>query len=92
MDTNKPLRRDGVRLREMDGESMLYDEEKNKIHILNAVAGSIWEMCDGAHDTLDMEKKLRQSFEISGDVNLEEDIRHIIQNFADLELFVSPAL
>ncbi len=92
MDMNKPLRKGGVRLQEMENESLLYDEEKNKIHILNTVAGYVWDMCDGTHDTLEMKKKLRQSFEISRDVNLEEDIRHIIQNFADLELLVSSGL
>lgn len=91
MEMNKPLRRDGVRLQDMENESMLYDEVNDKIHILNPVAGFVWGMCDGAHDTLDMGKKLRQSFEISADVNLEKDICHIIQDFSEMDILIPPS-
>jgi len=85
---NRPLRREGVRLQELQDEYMLYDEESDKIHILNRTAGSVWELCDGAHTLEGMGKEMRRLHEVPPDVNLEEDLQQILRDFADLQLLV----
>lgn len=43
-------RREGIILKEVDGELLVYDLERNKAHCLNESAAAIWKRCDGCTD------------------------------------------
>ena len=43
-----PIPRDGVLFRELDDGCVLYDSQNEKVHSLNATAGFIWCLMDGA--------------------------------------------
>jgi hypothetical protein len=88
---DRPLRKEGVLLEKLEDECLLYDENQMKLHVLNPVAGFVWEMCDGATSISDMEEKVRENFEVPGEVTLKEDLLDIIREFADLELLSFPA-
>ena len=48
IDAARPLaRKDGLVIEELDGETLLYDTERDKAHCLNAAAARIWKLCDG---------------------------------------------
>ena len=70
----------------MEDECLLYDEENGRTHIVNAVAGLVWEMCDGAHSIGDMESRMRELYDIPRDVNVARDLDGIIAEFGDLGL------
>ena len=48
MNARNPLaRRDGLVIRELDGEILIYDLSSQKALCLNQVAGAVWKMSDG---------------------------------------------
>jgi hypothetical protein len=40
-------RKDGLVVRELSGELLVYDRDRNKAHCLNETAALIWKQCDG---------------------------------------------
>lgn len=40
-------RMDGLVIRELDDETLVYDTERDKAHCLNQTAALVWEQCDG---------------------------------------------
>jgi hypothetical protein len=40
-------RREGIITKEVDGELLVYDIERDKAHCLNPSAAAIWKLCDG---------------------------------------------
>jgi len=45
---NKPqTRQEGLIVRELDGEILIYDSRNNKAHCLNETAARVWKQCDG---------------------------------------------
>jgi hypothetical protein len=44
-------RKDNLTIRELPEETLVYDQEQNKAHCLNAVATLIWRHCDGRTST-----------------------------------------
>ena len=40
-------RKSGLIVKEVDGEILIYDQERNKAHCLNPTAGEVWKYCDG---------------------------------------------
>jgi hypothetical protein len=46
--THSPTaRRDGLIVRELDGETLVYDLERDEAHCLNRTAALVWKHCDG---------------------------------------------
>src|SRR5262245_10350063 len=45
------VRQTGLVVKELSGELLVYDKERNKAHSLNETAVSIWKQCDG-HKTV----------------------------------------
>jgi len=40
-------RMDGLVIRELDDETLVYDKERDEAHCLNQTAALVWEQCDG---------------------------------------------
>ena len=40
-------RREGLVVKDMEGELAIYDERENRAHELNATAAAVWRKCDG---------------------------------------------
>jgi len=43
----KPRRKDGFIVEEMDGDLLLANFQQSQMHVLNPIAAVIWDMCDG---------------------------------------------
>ena len=55
IDAARPLaRKDGLVIEELDGETLIYDTERDKAHCLNSAAARIWRCCDGRHTLADI--------------------------------------
>ena len=89
MSSKVPLRKEGVLVRQLGEESMLYDSEKGSIHILNPTAEFIWRLCDGKHDIEAIEKELQKAFDIPQGKDLRKDVEGILCAFNGMELLVS---
>jgi len=84
VDLKKPLRREGVLSRQLGDESILYDSKNGNVHVINSVAEFVWNMCDGSHSLSDMERHVQERYQSSGEANVLEDLRNIIQDFLNL--------
>ena len=85
MNLDRPRRKKGIALRRMGDECVLYDSEKGSIHIVNAVAASVWEMCDGSRSLVDMERELRAKYAVPDGSAVKADIRTILRDFGSLD-------
>jgi len=53
-------RRDGLVVRELAEEVLVYDLERHKAHCLNPMAAAVWRHCDGQTTVADMVRRLQQ--------------------------------
>ena len=89
MNTVRPLRKPGILVKDIGGETLLYSAEQEAIHILNPVANLIWELCDGEHTVEDMEQTIRAGFSVADERDVIRDIRQTLEIFAAKELLKS---
>ncbi len=82
----KPIRKPEITVKDIGGETLLYSTKAEVIHVLNATAKLIWELCDGEHTVEDIERVIRSSFAVADDYNVAADIQRTLQVFADKEL------
>lgn len=47
MKTLPRSRQDGIIVRELEEETLIYDRQRDKAHCLNKTAGFVWQHCDG---------------------------------------------
>jgi len=81
MSTKGPLRKDGILSRKLGDEWMLYDPESCVVHVINATAESVWDLCDGNRGLDEIATSLRDTFEVPDGTPMKKDIDEIIQAF-----------
>ncbi|MFQ6063555.1 MAG: PqqD family protein [Methanosarcinales archaeon] len=85
MDLEKPLKREKLRCKEIDGETILYLSNTNSVHVLNKTASLIWSLCDGQHDIKEMAKIIASRY--NADENkILKDVQEAIDEFQRLDL------
>ncbi len=82
MKETKPVSKPDFVIKDIGGETMLYSATDEMVHILNPTAHLIWELCDGEHTLADIEKVIRAKFSVPQAHNVEQDIRHTLDSFA----------
>lgn len=60
--TTAPRGRADLMLQEVGREGLLYDRERELIHLLNATALAVWKSCDGQRDLAAIESIIRSRF------------------------------
>lgn len=88
--TVKPKAKAGVLARRMDDECLLYDEERGRVHVLNGIAGFVWELCDGTNGLGEMERRVREAYDVPPSVDLSSDIERFVTGLTELELVAFP--
>lgn len=58
---------DGLVLRELPEELLIYDTETHEAHCLNATAAFVWQQCDGTKSVAEITDSLRARFETEMD-------------------------
>ena len=80
----RPKARDDVVFRPLGREWVLYDPGSRKVHVLNATAALVWELCDGEHDAVAMARALRQTVaDPPDDDTVREDVADALATFRD---------
>jgi hypothetical protein len=51
-------REDGLVVRELEDETLVYDLERHRAHCLNASAARVWRLCDGTRDAAEIAAQL----------------------------------
>jgi hypothetical protein len=73
--------------READGELLLYDTTRQRVHRLNNCAANVWAMCDGRRTVSDIVRQMRDIQ--PSPVVTEETVQEAIGKLADAELLVA---
>ena len=58
MKTQPETCHDGLIIRELDNEILIYDTETNKAHCLNDTAALVWKQCDGQSTAAEISRRL----------------------------------
>jgi hypothetical protein len=63
-------RTEGLVIRELDDETLVYDTERDEAHCLNQTAALVWESCDGQTTAAQAAKSLQSKLDASVDQDL----------------------
>ena len=86
MDAQKPLRKDGVVVKKLGEECLLYDTQAEAVHVVNLVGEFVWGLCDGTHSPDDMAQAVRRDHDVPDGTDVRADIDAILDDFAKLGL------
>jgi hypothetical protein len=84
------LRSSGVAEQVLGQETILVKRPSQAVHVLNAAAYVIWELCDGRHTVSDMEQVLRVRFHVDLERDIRSEIAQAIGVLVQKELVVTP--
>ena len=76
----RPLRKDGLFVRQARGENAVYDPATGQVHLLNATAYAIWDLCDGSTDPEEMIDAICEISRMHRDL-VSEDVRRVLSEF-----------
>ncbi len=80
-DSDRPLRREGFLVQELDDEVILYHPEQPRALCLNVAASLIWGLCDGATTVAEIVKLLQDAFPDVPDIG--PDVREALERFSE---------
>jgi hypothetical protein len=63
-------RKDGLVIKELASETLVYDLERDEAHCLNQTAGMVWQLCDGRTTVTKMASLLSEQL----DTHINEDV------------------
>lgn len=78
----KPRRKPGYRLEELDGDFVIYHPQGNKIFHCNATASLIWNLCDGLRTKEEIKKLLKESYPEAAD-SIDDDVDEVLDLFLE---------
>jgi hypothetical protein len=78
-------RRADVRVHEVQGETLILDDQHGQIHQLNATASSIWLRCDGSTSIAQIVQHLTEQFDVDEAI-ARKDVAEAIERFRELKL------
>jgi PqqD family protein of HPr-rel-A system len=81
----RPRIREGLTIVELDGETVVYDEETTELHHLNRTATIVFCLCDGSATMAEMAADLSAVFEVPLH-EVEPEVRALIRRFRKVQL------
>ena len=79
MEKMPQARKSGLIVKAVDGEVLIYDQDRNKAHCLNQTAAKVWEYCDGKTPITTACESLARDLNAPVDENL---VRYAVDQFA----------
>jgi Coenzyme PQQ synthesis protein D (PqqD) len=86
---DRPEKRASVVVRDLGGETMLYDPDGDRVIRLNRTARRIWDLCDGRHTVPAIVAALQAEFSTDPGVDLHADVSEAVNRFAAAALLVN---
>jgi hypothetical protein len=78
-------RKDGLLIREVDGEVLVLDTKADRVHQLNASASVVWRLHQGGAGVSEIARALAAEFDV-GNQNVEADVKSVLERFRALNL------
>ena len=82
-----PTKTQELEIRKVGDEVLVHDPALGKVHVLNATAGAVLEMCDGARSAEEIARSLCDA--TGTDTVVARDVEAILREFGALRLLVS---
>ena len=83
-----PTKTQELEIRKVGDEVLVHDPALGKVHVLNATAGAVLEMCDGARSAEEIARSLSDATGADPAV-VGRDVEAILREFGALRLLVS---
>ena len=74
-----------VRIQQVDGETLVLDDENGYIHQLNDTASFVWLQCDGKSSTEEIVRRFAEEFDVE-DAVAAKDVSEVIEKLRELWL------
>ena len=74
-----------VRIQQVDGETLVLDEQNGYIHQFNDTASFVWQQCDGKSSLTEIVQRFAREFDLE-DFVATKDVSEVIEKLRDLEL------
>jgi len=85
MKSFSPQRRPDLEVREVEGELLILDRPRGRIHKFNASAAFIWQCCDGIHSREEIVDRVAARYAAPVDT-VKRDVAATIEQFVGLGL------
>jgi hypothetical protein len=84
---SNPTRIANVEIRKAESDVLVHDLTQNKVHVLNEIAGYIFELCDGTHSRTTIAQSICDA--TGADLLVvSHDVEKILLQFKNLHLLV----
>jgi hypothetical protein len=80
--------RQDLKTKRVSGDLVLYDPSNSSVHMLNATAANVFQLCDGSHTPEEMAKSLVESFDGVDYAQAYEDVKSALNTFEAENLVV----
>ena len=80
-----PKRNPSLIDRIVDGERVLLDRERGRIHRLNTTASFVWSHCDGATDAETIAQRLAREYGLEPST-VRDDVERLLRELAEQQL------
>ena len=77
--------RPDVRIQQVDGETLVLDDQNGYIHQFNDSASFVWRQCDGKTSIVEIARRFAEEFELE-DFVATKDVSEVIENLCALKL------
>ncbi len=84
----KPKHRIKFNIQDLGDEVLIYDDERECVHVMNHTAHTIWNMCNGEHTPEDITAKLQELFPDIDGQQLREDVDTTINDFLKKKILI----
>ena len=79
-----PLQKQGVNAHAAGEEWFLHDGDQGNVHVVNATAKFIWDLCSGTNTLADIESAVRASYAVDAEDDIRGMVEKILAEFAAL--------
>jgi len=77
-----------LKIKQVSGDLVLYDPSNGDVHMLNATAAKVFQLCDGVHTPEEMAKILVESFDSVDYAQAYEDVQSALDTLDAKSLVV----
>ena len=75
----KPIRKDGLNVKNMEDDLVIYDSGKDQLHVLNQTARMIWNLCDGNHYVIEIAENMQRLSPSENPDRIQADVNETIE-------------
>jgi PqqD family protein of HPr-rel-A system len=80
--------RQDLKIKRVSGDLVLYDPSNGDVHMLNATAARVFQLCDGVHTPEEMAKALVESFDGVDYAQAFQDVKNALDTLEAKNLVV----